>query len=141
MPRPPNRSRGVAFFAGAGLGVVVVLAAAWALIDLVGFATPREQRYPLYLPLFAAVVSAGVAARTMRSSWLRVLSLAVIGFICAFIAVEIVTSRALTGGETAAYRDMDAGIPLARIVWRRCVPIAFLTDMMGALIGCAFGTD
>lgn len=64
-----------------------------------------------------------------------------IGFMCAFIAVEIVTNRALIGGETAAYRDTDVGVPFTRIIWRCCVPIAFLTDMVGAPIGCAFGTD
>lgn len=68
LSRPPTRARGVAFLAGAGVGMVVGLAAAWGLVALVGFETAREQRHPLYLPLFAAAVSAGVAARTMRSS-------------------------------------------------------------------------
>lgn len=137
FPTAPEASpsRGWAFVLGLMTSIGMVLLGSVAGPRLFGSDSIQGQQVLRYLPVLAGAAAAGVAGHTMKSSALRILSLALMAAFLAFLMVEYASLWAWV----LRFHPRRTPRSPQELLWIRSVLVGGFAGGVGALIGSVLG--
>ncbi len=129
-------SRGWAFILGLVTCIGLVILGSVAGPRLFGADSIQGQQVLRYLPVLIGAAAAGVAAFTMRSSALRILSLALMAAFLAFLMVQYASLWAWL----LRFHPRRTPRSPQELLWIQSVLVGGFAGGVGSLIGSVFGT-